>query len=300
MPSARARPVPRSLRRALASTGSPARRPSPSSNPSNGCFIPRRWLHWSRGWPVQPGAASPEPISPSTAVCRCDAVAPGPPAGPGSEGLAGPRGTLTGGTPRRTMRLSEAGWRALEALENGNGASTAARRLGRRLIETGLAHPGPSAPHPSPGPRRSSPYGIGQGSSGAASSARGGTRIVVVDDGSRDHEVVLEVARDHRRRPRHRFRPVPALLETQTYSGEDRARGVPRQRLRPERGMARCADRPLPGSSGGGGWAPRTAARGPRCTLLSRYLAARSPLHLGPDELGSSSAPRPRAGRWWP
>ena len=49
---------------------------------------PEGWLHWSRGWPVQPGAGSPEPISPSTAVCRCDAVAPGPPAGPGSKGLA--------------------------------------------------------------------------------------------------------------------------------------------------------------------------------------------------------------------
>ena len=177
---------------------------------------------------------------------------------------------------------------------------------GRRLIDTGLAHPRPERPASTAGvtvvvPVRDRPRQLRR----CLQALGEGTPIVVVDDGSRDHEAVLEVARDHRAAVlRHRFPAGPgAARNTGLTAREDRARGVPRQRLRPERGMARCADRPLRGSSGGGRRTPRAAAR--------RYLAARCcrviwrPAHRstsGPTKPGSSSVLGSRGCRrrpWW-
>jgi hypothetical protein len=48
---------------------------------------------------------------------------------------------LAGGTPFRVLRLSDAGLRALEALQSARAVSSAARELGGRLIADGLASP---------------------------------------------------------------------------------------------------------------------------------------------------------------
>src|SRR5438093_1058479 len=50
-----------------------------------------------------------------------------------------PDGVLTGGSPRRAMRLSAAGRRALHDLERGEQTDAAVLRLARRLVDDGLA-----------------------------------------------------------------------------------------------------------------------------------------------------------------
>lgn len=52
---------------------------------------------------------------------------------------------LVGGRPRRAIRLTEEGARALDALLAGCETSEAARVLGRRLVDAGLVHPRPPA-----------------------------------------------------------------------------------------------------------------------------------------------------------
>ena len=185
------------------------------------------------------------------------------------------------------MRLSEAGWRALEALENGNGESTAARLLGRRLIDTGLAHPRPKRPASTAGvtvvvPVRDRPRQLRR----RLQALGEGNPIVVVDDGSRDHEAVLEVARDHRAAVlRHRFPAGPgAARNTGLTAVKTELVAFLDSDCVPSEGWLGALtghfEDPLVAAVG-----PRVRPLGvPRRTLLSRYLAARSPLDLGPDE----------------
>jgi hypothetical protein len=58
----------------------------------------------------------------------------------------GSDGVLVGGSPRRRMRLSPAGVRALDALLAGEAAGPAELELGRRLVDANLAHPRPGSP----------------------------------------------------------------------------------------------------------------------------------------------------------
>jgi mycofactocin glycosyltransferase len=52
--------------------------------------------------------------------------------------------TLLGGSPKRAVRLSDAGMSAVDAMQReGAGPSDGARALARRLVEGGLAHPRP-------------------------------------------------------------------------------------------------------------------------------------------------------------
>jgi mycofactocin glycosyltransferase len=53
---------------------------------------------------------------------------------------------LVGGAPLRARRLTPAGAAAVDALLAGDPAGEAARALGRRLVDAGLAHPRPRAP----------------------------------------------------------------------------------------------------------------------------------------------------------
>ncbi len=107
-------------------------------------------------------------------------------------------GTLAGGVPRRVMRLSDAGMVAVHALRRGEAAEVAARELGRRLVDAGLAHPCPP-------PRAvvqdvTVVVPVRDRASSLACCLAGvgpGTPIVVVDDGSRDPASVAAVADRH-------------------------------------------------------------------------------------------------------
>ena len=66
--------------------------------------------------------------------------------------------TLTGGNPGRLITLSPRGVDALASLVAGRATTEAARQLGGRLVEAGMAHPRPPV-----GPDR----GSGSGRTGA-------------------------------------------------------------------------------------------------------------------------------------
>ena len=104
---------------------------------------------------------------------------------------------IIGGHPRRLLRLSPAGRQYARALQRGGpvGASAGAQRLARRLLDTGVANPLPCG-----------------GGSGAVTvvipvrdraedlertlrSLGSVERVIVVDDGSRDHSVAAVATR---------------------------------------------------------------------------------------------------------
>ena len=114
--------------------------------------------------------------------------------------------TLVGGEPLRVMRLSPAGVEALQALARDE-ASPVQQRLGRRLVEAGLAHP-----YPAPAaadvtiviPVRDRPAELAR----CLATTRGAT-VLVVDDGSRV--------------------PVPGALRRDTPGGPAAAAGSGRR-----------------------------------------------------------------------
>ena len=100
---------------------------------------------------------------------------------------------LAGGSPYRVVRLTDAGLRALEDLQRGDGASRAARELGGRLIDGGLAAPVPGAALAVPAitavvPVRDRPVELE-----ACLRSLDGTPVVVVDDGSADSAAVRAI-----------------------------------------------------------------------------------------------------------
>lgn len=191
---------------------------------------------------------------------------------------------LWGGTPTRVLRLTAAGAAELARLRAAPPLSPAGRRLGRRLIDAGLAHPAP--PRPSSGdavtvvvPVRDRPEALDR-----CLSALGDVRTVVVDDGSVDGDAILRVCRIHGVRLRRRA----------ANAGPAAARNT---------GLAEV-DTPLvafvdsdciasPGWIGAltghfddplvAAVAPRVRGvpRSPDCSTPARYLACRSPLHMG-------------------
>ncbi|MGO9792397.1 MAG: mycofactocin biosynthesis glycosyltransferase MftF [Solirubrobacteraceae bacterium] len=190
--------------------------------------------------------------------------------------------TLAGGSPWRVIRLTAAGWRALEQLEQGAGTSDATLALGHRLIDAGLAHPRP--------PRRDGVAGVTivvpvhdrAAELDRCLTALGSQApVIVVDDGSRDRRTVAAVAARHGAKIVHRT----------TCSGPAAARNAALPEVETELIAfldSDCvAERGWLGALVGHFEDPRVGAVAPRVRALAaggslaRYLAARSPLDMG-------------------
>jgi mycofactocin glycosyltransferase len=110
---------------------------------------------------------------------------------------------LLGGTPGRLLTLSDEGVDALGALFGAGPTNDAARRLGRRLVDAGMAHPRPRGPAaPASVARRVSvvipvldrPEALADCLASLRRSDEGGAlSVVVVDDGSTDPAAIEEV-----------------------------------------------------------------------------------------------------------
>ena len=109
--------------------------------------------------------------------------------------------TLIGGAPMRRVRLTEHAAKLLANLRHGVPAtSTAARRLGRRLCDAGIAHPvpPPGGSHPAEVtcvvPVRDDPGGLAAllASLDSHHPAPGG--LVIAEDGSRDPGAIADLA----------------------------------------------------------------------------------------------------------
>jgi mycofactocin system glycosyltransferase len=110
---------------------------------------------------------------------------------------------LAGGHPGRILRLAAEGPAALAALTGGGPLTPAQRRLGRRLVEVGMAHPVPPTGEPVDAARVTVVIPVRDRSKwldACLASLDPGTRVVVVDDGSRDPGSVAEVCGRHRTR----------------------------------------------------------------------------------------------------
>jgi mycofactocin system glycosyltransferase len=198
-------------------------------------------------------------------------------------------GTLTGGSPKRVIRLTAAGWQALRALERGDRTSATTRALGRRLLDAGLAHPRPEPRDALPDvtvviPVRDRPEELDR----CLAALDRDVKVIVVDDGSRDHVRLDSVAARH----------GATLLRRDSPGGPAAARNAPIHDLMselvafldsdcvPSRGwlqaLAGHFEDPLVGAA-----APRVRpSRDTPSSTLQRYLAARSPLDMGAREAG--------------
>jgi mycofactocin system glycosyltransferase len=208
---------------------------------------------------------------------------------------------LVGGRPLRAMRLTPAGRAALEALRTLNGdAPTAARQLARRLTDAGLAHPrprgsehrGPHGDHDRPIdaaktvtiviPVRDRPRELDR----CLKALEPGPSVIVVDDGSDQPRAIEAICASHAARLVRRDRPggpaaarnaaLPhATTELIAFLDSD---CVPRPGWLKR--VTAHFDDPLVGIA-----APRVQAlhQGGE-GLCGRFLAARSPLDMGPRE----------------
>ena len=188
---------------------------------------------------------------------------------------------LLGGAPGRLLRLGTAGPQALVDLECGAPTHTpAVRKLGRSLVDAGLAHPRPR------------PVSVAEvtvvipvkdrtGELAACLSRLTGLTVLVVDDGSRDPAAVAAVARTH----------GAEVLHCKVSGGPGVARNTGLARVSTAFAAVVDSDVLVPP-----GWLeellghfadPRLAAVAPRIvgapgsSTLARYAAARSPLDLG-------------------
>jgi mycofactocin glycosyltransferase len=114
---------------------------------------------------------------------------------------------LVGGHPGRLIALSPAGTDALSRWLEGGPATAATRRLGRRLVDAGMAHPVAPVPVAVDRPEvtvvvpvRDRPGSLDR----CLGSVGGGVPVVVVDDGSMDPEAIAAVCRRHGARRIHR------------------------------------------------------------------------------------------------
>jgi len=197
-------------------------------------------------------------------------------------------GVLAGGAPLRVLRLTPAGRAAVAALLAGAAPGEAARTLGRRLVDAGLAHPRPRA---SPGladvtvvvPVRDGAAALDR----CLAAVGAGVPVVVVDDGSAEPASVRAVGLRH----------GATVLRREQAGGPAAARNTALAAVTtplvafldsdcaPEPGwLATCAAHfadPLVGAV-----APRVrpeAVRG-RAPARERYAEARSPLDMGGRE----------------
>ncbi len=229
---------------------------------------------------------------------------------------------LFGGSPPRLLRLNAAGQRALAELRGGPVRSPAAGKLARRLTDTGMAHPRPPASPGGRPPGLASPARGGPPEAGSrrAGDSRGGAGgrppglaepdvtvvipardraghldrclaalgrrypVVVVDDGSRQAGEIADLCRRHGatlvRRPRSGG-PGPArndglaqvstglvaFVDSDCEAGPEWITSLAAHFADPLVAAVAPRVRPItgPGSAG-------------------RYLAARAPLDMGPQE----------------
>ena len=207
--------------------------------------------------------------------------------------VAGGTGLL-GGRPGRLLTLTPAGRNALRSLLDGSGVpDRAARRLGRRLADAGIAHPRPPVTTPGPGgitvtvavPVRDRADEL----DGCLASLGRAHPVIVIDDRSEDPAAIAEVCRRHGARVLARLanggpaaarndalavvesdvvafvdsdcRIVPAAIDALLPYFADPAIGAVAPRVRP---------RPVANDSSG--------------ALLGRYATVRSALDMGADE----------------
>ena len=204
---------------------------------------------------------------------------------PSTQALDGGR-TLLGGSPLRLLRLTDAGARTVSAWQAGAAPrSEGERRLARRLLDAGIAHPLPGA---APALSITVVVPVRDRAAELADCLAALDRdlpVLVVEDGSRDPQSVARVARDHGARVLHR--PTSGGAGAARNDGWDAC----------ETDLVAFVDSDcVPGR----GWLdglgvhfadPTVAAVAPRITdvedgeptWLSRYEAARSPLDLGPE-----------------
>ena len=191
---------------------------------------------------------------------------------------------LTGGSPRRVVRLTPAGMRVLRALEQGTDGSAVARVLRRRLLDAGIAHPRPQ-PRDAGGdvtivvPVRDRPSDLDR----CLAALEPQVGVIVVDDGSRDHAAVAAIAARRGARLVHRGAPggpaaarnaalrevrteLVAFLDSDCVPADGWLRALAGHFEDPLVGAVAPRVRPLPDT---------------RRSALARYLAARSPLDMG-------------------
>ena len=193
---------------------------------------------------------------------------------------------LTGGHPGRLVRLTGAGRLALAELLDGSATTEGSRRLGRRLVEVGMAHPLLRAATDTDLGRVTAVVPVRDRSSllNQVLECLVGIRTVVVDDGSVDPEAIAEVCR----------RYGATLLRRPVSGGPAAARNDGLARVDTELAALVDSDcRPSPGWLAGLVGAfddPEVAAVAPRVrpvtagrTVLARYLDGRSPLDLGTE-----------------
>ncbi len=203
---------------------------------------------------------------------------------------------LTGGFPGRLVALSPEGARALGRLTGDGRLSEADRRLGRRLVTAGMAHPrfpnhpgagdvGPSLTVIVPVRDRSALLDRCLASLGDAAP------VVVVDDGSADPTAVATVCR---RRGAHLVRrpesggPGAARNDGLAVVDSELVALVDSDCTAPEGWLSALA--PLFADPELGAVAPRVRPRRRKATrsLLARFAEDRSPLDMGaaPGEVG--------------
>ena len=192
---------------------------------------------------------------------------------------------LFGGSPPRLLRLNAAGVRALEELRGGPVGSPDSGRLARRLTDTGLAHPRPPGGSPPAGvtvviPVRDRPAGLERGLAVLGT----GYPVIVVDDGSADPGPTADVCRRHGARLVRRpapggpgparndglalvTTPLVAFLDSDCAAGPDWIVRLGAHFADPMVGAVAPRVRPQTGDG-----------------AVGRYLTARAPIDLGPDE----------------
>jgi glycosyltransferase involved in cell wall biosynthesis len=191
---------------------------------------------------------------------------------------------LFGGSPPRLLRLNPAGQRALAELRSGPVCSPAAGKLARRLTDTGLAQPrppGPALPDVTVViPARDRPAHLDR----CLAALGRDYPVIVVDDGSRQAAAIAGLCRQHSATLIRRPRPggpgparndglaqvttsLVAFLDSDCEAGPEWITSL----------AAHFAD-PLVAAV-----APRVRAiTGP--SAAGRYLGARAPLDMGPQE----------------
>ncbi len=215
--------------------------------------------------------------------------------------VAGGR-ALVGGTPPRLTSLTDAGRSALDRLlaRRPGALDRPARRLGRRLVDAGMAHPRLPAAATGAATGRVTVVVPVRDRADDLDRCLGSLGpdypVLVVDDGSADPASVAAVCRRHRARLLARPSnggPAAARNEGLAAAGtdlvafvdsdcrvtpdavgslvpyfDDPSIGAVAPRIRPDRGEA----------------TPSTGTRGTASTVLERYASARSALDLGADE----------------
>ncbi len=192
---------------------------------------------------------------------------------------------LFGGSPPRLLRLNAAGQRALAELRRGPVVSAAAGKLARRLTDTGMAHPRPPETPVSTDVTVVIPARDRAGHLDRCLAALGRSYpVVVVDDGSRQAGEIADLCRSHGatliRRP-HSGGPGPARNDGLAQVSTELVAFVDSD----------CEAGPEWITSLAAHFAdPLVAAVAPRVRPITgpgsagRYLAARAPLDMGPQE----------------